>query len=61
MANKAAGKGYETTDNYSNMQFDFFNIHNIHIMRDSLQKMFEGVFPRLTNHTRMVHLNVVYM
>ena len=61
MANKAAGKGYETTDNYCNMQFDFFNIHNIHIMRDSLQKMFEGVFPRLTNHTRMVHLNVVYM
>ncbi|XP_064381922.1 myotubularin-related protein 6-like [Halichondria panicea] len=45
MANKAAGKGYETTDNYSNMRFEFFNIHNIHIMRESLQKMFEAVCP----------------
>ena len=42
MANKAAGKGYETTDNYSNMVFEFYNIQNIHIMRESLQKMIEG-------------------
>ncbi len=44
MANRAAGKGYESTENYSNMQFEFFNIHNIHVMRESLQKMIEGQF-----------------
>ena len=44
MANKAAGKGYESTDNYSNLIYEFYNIHNIHIMRESLQKLVEGTF-----------------
>lgn len=43
MANKAAGKGYESTDNYSNVIYEFYNIHNIHVMRESLQKLVEGV------------------
>jgi len=42
MANKAAGKGYESTDHYSNVIYEFFNIHNIHVMRESLQKLIEG-------------------
>ena len=42
VANRAAGKGYESTDNYSNLVYKFYNIHNIHIMRESLQKMVEG-------------------
>ena len=41
MANKAAGKGYESTDFYENVKFQFFGIENIHVMRQSLQKMTE--------------------
>ena len=44
VANKAAGKGYESTDNYSNLIYEFYNIHNIHIMRESLQKLVEGTY-----------------
>ena len=42
MANRAAGKGYENEDNYSNIKFQFLGIENIHVMRNSLQKMLEG-------------------
>ncbi|MGH0140529.1 UNVERIFIED_CONTAM: hypothetical protein FKN15_076464 [Acipenser sinensis] len=42
MANRAAGKGYENEDNYSNIKFQFIGIENIHVMRNSLQKMLEG-------------------
>ncbi|XP_074848949.1 phosphatidylinositol-3-phosphate phosphatase MTMR7 isoform X2 [Carettochelys insculpta] len=41
MANRAAGKGYESEDNYSNIKFQFIGIENIHVMRSSLQKMLE--------------------
>ncbi|XP_078370553.1 phosphatidylinositol-3,5-bisphosphate 3-phosphatase MTMR6-like isoform X2 [Oculina patagonica] len=43
MANKAAGKGYESTDIYENVKFQFVGIENIHVMRQSLQKMIELV------------------
>lgn len=42
MANRAAGKGYENADNYSNIKFQFVGIENIHVMRSSLQKLLEG-------------------
>ena len=42
MANKAAGKGYENTDFYENVKFQFVGIENIHVMRQSLLKMIEG-------------------
>lgn len=42
MANRAAGKGYENEDNYSNIRFQFQGIENIHVMRNSLQKLLEG-------------------
>ncbi|XP_006630043.3 myotubularin-related protein 7 [Lepisosteus oculatus] len=42
MANRAAGKGYENEDNYSNIKFQFIGIENIHVMRNSLQKMLEA-------------------
>lgn len=45
MANRAAGKGYENEDNYSNIKFQFIGIENIHVMRNSLQKMLEGNIP----------------
>jgi hypothetical protein len=42
IANKAAGKGYENENNYSNIQFYFIGIENIHVMRNSLAKLVEG-------------------
>ncbi|XP_057707151.1 myotubularin-related protein 7a [Corythoichthys intestinalis] len=41
MANRAAGKGYENEDNYSDIKFRFVAIENIHVMRSSQQKMLE--------------------
>uniref|UniRef100_A0A8C5PN40 Myotubularin related protein 8 n=1 Tax=Leptobrachium leishanense TaxID=445787 RepID=A0A8C5PN40_9ANUR len=41
MANKAAGKGYESEDNYPRIRFQFIGIENIHVMRSSLQKLLE--------------------
>ena len=43
MANRAAGKGYENVTNYENIDFHFIGIENIHVMRQSLQKMIEGM------------------
>ncbi|XP_064637121.1 myotubularin-related protein 8-like isoform X3 [Lineus longissimus] len=39
MANKAAGKGYENENFYSDIKFQFLGIENIHVMRNSLQKL----------------------
>ncbi|XP_054648500.1 myotubularin-related protein 7a isoform X1 [Dunckerocampus dactyliophorus] len=41
MANRAAGKGYENEDNYAHIKFQFAAIENIHVMRNSQQKMLE--------------------
>nr|XP_015801331.2 myotubularin-related protein 7a [Nothobranchius furzeri] len=41
IANRAAGKGYEIEDNYSNIKFQFMGIENIHVMRNSQQKVLE--------------------
>ncbi|XP_061901543.1 myotubularin-related protein 7a [Entelurus aequoreus] len=41
MANRAAGKGYENEDNYAHIKFQFVAIENIHVMRNSQQKMLE--------------------
>ncbi len=43
MANRAAGKGYENEDNYCNIRFQFIGIENIHVMRNSQQKLVEGI------------------
>ena len=42
VANRAAGKGYENEGYYSNIQFKFCPIENIHVMRGSLQKLLES-------------------
>ncbi|CAF1474994.1 unnamed protein product [Adineta steineri] len=42
VANRAAGKGYENEDYYSNIQFKFCPIENIHVMRGSLQKVLDA-------------------
>ena len=36
MANRAAGKGYENEDNYSNIRFQFVGMENIHVMRSKV-------------------------
>lgn len=42
MANRAAGEGYENENFYSNIKFQFSGIENIHVMRNSLQKLCDG-------------------
>ena len=42
MANRAAGKGYENMAHYENIDFHFIGIENIHVMRQSLQKLIES-------------------
>lgn len=44
MANRATGKGYENEDNYTNIKFQFIGIENIHVMRNSQQKLIEGTY-----------------
>lgn len=39
IANRAAGAGYETQTNYPNTRLEFYNIGNIHVMRDSLKSI----------------------
>lgn len=42
LANLVTGKGYEDTSNYRNIAIQFFDIGNIHVVRDSLEKLLKG-------------------
>uniref|UniRef100_A0A8C4Z4Z7 Myotubularin n=1 Tax=Gadus morhua TaxID=8049 RepID=A0A8C4Z4Z7_GADMO len=44
VANKATGGGYEG-DEYQNAELIFLDIHNIHVMRESLKKLRDIVYP----------------
>lgn len=44
VANKAKGGGYESEDAYQNAELVFCDIHNIHVMRESLRKLKEICF-----------------
>ncbi|XP_042895008.1 phosphatidylinositol-3,5-bisphosphate 3-phosphatase MTMR2 [Parasteatoda tepidariorum] len=51
VANKARGGGYESEDAYQNAELLFLDIHNIHVMRESLRKLKEVCFPSIDeNH-----------
>lgn len=39
VGNKLAGKGYENTNCYKNCEIQFLEIHNIHKVRDSFNKI----------------------
>ena len=39
VANMAKGGGYENEDTYTHAEFVFLDIHNIHVMRESLRKV----------------------
>ncbi|XP_060526601.1 myotubularin-related protein 2 [Cylas formicarius] len=45
IANKAKGGGYESEDAYQNAELVFLDIHNIHVMRESLRKLKELCYP----------------
>jgi myotubularin-related protein 6/7/8 len=41
---RANGAGYENTAFYLNCKYQCMGIENIHVMRDSLAKLLDGVF-----------------
>ncbi|XP_074604434.1 phosphatidylinositol-3-phosphate phosphatase [Brevipalpus obovatus] len=45
LANKARGGGYESEENYVNAEIIFLDIHNIHVMRESLKKLKDFCYP----------------
>ncbi|XP_067404230.1 myotubularin-related protein 1 isoform X8 [Emydura macquarii macquarii] len=45
--NKAKGGGYESESAYPNAELVFLEIHNIHVMRESLRKLKEIVYPMI--------------
>ncbi|KAK3099992.1 hypothetical protein FSP39_013159 [Pinctada imbricata] len=47
LANMAKGGGYEREESYQNAEIVFLDIHNIHVMKDSLRKLREVVFPTI--------------
>ncbi|PRD25968.1 UNVERIFIED_CONTAM: Myotubularin-related protein 2 [Trichonephila clavipes] len=47
IANKARGGGFENEDAYQNAELIFLEIHNIHVMRESLRKLREVTFPSI--------------
>ncbi|KAI1729151.1 myotubularin-like phosphatase domain-containing protein [Ditylenchus destructor] len=42
MVNKVQGKGFEDVRNYTKLQFHFFDIENIHVMRNSLIRLLDA-------------------
>ncbi|KAL4230478.1 Myotubularin-related protein 2 [Mactra antiquata] len=47
VANKARGGGFESEDAYQGADVVFLDIHNIHVMRESLRKLKDVVFPTI--------------
>ncbi|XP_066495975.1 myotubularin isoform X1 [Tiliqua scincoides] len=47
VANKATGGGYESDDAYPKTELFFLDIHNIHVMRESLKKLKDIVYPHV--------------
>ncbi|ERL84804.1 hypothetical protein D910_02229 [Dendroctonus ponderosae] len=47
IANKAKGGGYESEDAYQHAELVFLDIHNIHVMRESLRKLKELCYPNI--------------
>ncbi|KAJ1197968.1 hypothetical protein NDU88_001812 [Pleurodeles waltl] len=45
--NKTKGGGYESESAYPNAELIFLEIHNIHVMRESLRKLKEVVYPTI--------------
>ncbi|KAL3242905.1 hypothetical protein MRX96_020919 [Rhipicephalus microplus] len=52
VANKAKGGGYESDEAYRCTELCFLDIHNIHVMRESLRKLKETCFPSAADESR---------
>ncbi|XP_077984978.1 phosphatidylinositol-3,5-bisphosphate 3-phosphatase MTMR2-like [Glandiceps talaboti] len=50
MANKAKGGGYESEETYQNAEVVFLDIHNIHVMRESLRKLKDICYPQIDDN-----------
>ncbi|KAF7666574.1 hypothetical protein LDENG_00101120 [Lucifuga dentata] len=48
-ANKMKGGGFESEDAYQNAELVFLDIHNIHVMRESLRKLKDVVYPNIAD------------
>jgi hypothetical protein len=44
LAQTAMGAGTEVQENYKNSKLVFLGIENIHVVRESFQKLYEGIF-----------------
>ncbi|XP_066993466.1 myotubularin-related protein 2 isoform X2 [Anabrus simplex] len=60
IANKAKGGGYESEDAYQNAELVFLDIHNIHVMRESLRKLKELCFPNIEESRWLSGLESTY-
>lgn len=47
---QAKGGGYESEDAYQNAELVFLDIHNIHVMRESLRKLKEVCYPTIDDN-----------
>ena len=47
LVSQATGGGYESDDVYHNAELFFLDIHNIHVMRESLKKVKDIVYPNV--------------
>jgi len=57
VANMAKGGGYESEDTYQNAEFVFLDIHNIHVMRESLRKVKDMCFPVIDDQRWLSNLD----
>ncbi|XP_066269847.1 myotubularin-related protein 2-like isoform X3 [Branchiostoma lanceolatum] len=60
VANKAKGGGYESEDAYQNVELVFLDIHNIHVMRESLRKLRDMLYPSIDDHHWLSNLEATH-
>ena len=56
MANVLVGGGFEDVDDYEDMDLGFLEIHNIHVMRESLRKVKELCFPNVDDKKLLANI-----
>jgi len=60
VANMAKGGGYENEESYQNAEFAFLDIHNIHVMRESLRKVKDMCFPVIDDQRWLSNLEATH-
>lgn len=54
------GGGYESEDAYQNAELVFLDIHNIHVMRESLRKLKDVVYPNIEDSHWLSNLEATH-